>query len=100
MHESFRRELATRFKKYGVELHHEVTLEEITDKGVVLRNKNGARYHVDGDTVIPARGLESRNEMTAQLQKEGLEVYPIGDCVRPRDIHDAVFEAFMAAWYL
>lgn len=62
---------------------------------VVLTNKGPAK--ITADAVVMAVGYVSRQELIAQLLQDKLEVYSIGDCVKPRKIYEAIHEgAYLA----
>jgi 2-enoate reductase len=47
------------------------------------------------DTIVYALGLVPENEIYKTLVEREHEVYAIGDCIKPRKIYDAVWEANM-----
>ena len=44
-----------------------------------------------------ALGFEPRDELLREITEANIPVYPVGDCVEPRNIHDAIREGFLAA---
>jgi hypothetical protein len=69
-----------------------VALKEITDEGVVMTHKTGKKITLKGDNVILALGFAPNTDMQKALAGKGLQVIPLGDCVSPRKIHDAIYE--------
>ena len=84
-------------QQHGVEFKTEVKLEEITDKGAVVIDKNWNRFEIPADTVVLALGVKSRYETVKALQGLAREVYVVGDCSSPRDVMAAIHDAFNVA---
>ena len=65
---------------------------EIQDDGVSIVDKEGVEGLIEADNVILSLGRVSNKELSKELRGK-IEVHEIGDCVRPRLIHDAIKEA-------
>ena len=85
------------FHKHGVEIQTEVKLEEVTDQGVLVIDKQWRRYEIAADTVVFAMGIKARSETVKALQGLAREVYVIGDCANPRNLMAAIHDAFNVA---
>lgn len=75
-------------------------LVEVTDEGIIVVDKNGKRTLIKADTVVLSLGLKPRREgleLLEALAGKIPELYPIGDCVHPRKIINAVWDAFRTA---
>ena len=73
-------------------------LENVTDEGAIVVDKNGARQSIPVDTVVLASGFVPQTTLRDRLEKEtSLEVYAVGDCVSPRMIYDAIHEGYLTA---
>ena len=83
--------------KHGVEIKTEVKLEEVTDQGVLVIDKQWRRYEIAADTVVFAMGVKARSETVKALQGLAREVYVIGDCANPRNLMAAIHDAFNVA---
>lgn len=95
-----RRGLLRRLKRCAppVEQYCNVTYREIADDGVMIVDRDGKRRELKAETVVLAQGLEPDNRLQAQLSElPGLEVYAVGDCVKPRLIYDAIQEGYLSA---
>ena len=68
----------------------EVTVAEITDKGVRIATKNGERQVIEADTILPVLPLKANKELFEALQGKVPEVYAIGDCNEPQLILEAI----------
>jgi len=68
------------------------TVQEITDKGVVIADKEGKRDTVEADRVVLALGSRSQRALEETLEGKVPELYVIGDSCRPGRIIDAVYD--------
>ena len=89
--------LTERLQKAGVEIRTGWDLKEITDSGVICEDKDWQRHEVAADTVIIAKGLESRRGLVEKFRGLAPEVYVVGDCVEARKIYNAFEDAWRAA---
>ena len=81
-------------QEHGAEFKTEVNLEEITDKGVVVVDKQRNRFEIPADTVVLSLGFTARCETVKALQGLAREVYVAGDCSSPRNLMAAIHDAF------
>jgi 2,4-dienoyl-CoA reductase-like NADH-dependent reductase (Old Yellow Enzyme family)/thioredoxin reductase len=73
-------------------------LEKITDEGSVVIDRDGQRQNILADTVVLASGFVPQTELKDRIEAETeLDVYAVGDCVKPRMIYDAIHEAYLTA---
>ncbi len=72
-------------------------LETIAVDGVVLKSSDGSNSFLKTDTVIVSVGMKSENGLLGELAGVVDEVYAIGDCVSPRKVKDAVWDAYKTA---
>jgi 2,4-dienoyl-CoA reductase (NADPH2) len=83
--------LFTWFERKGVPLIAGVRkFEEITDKGLTIIDKEGARRTIEADTVVPALPLRPNMALLEAVKGKVPEVYAIGDCKAPQLIVDAI----------
>jgi len=80
----------------GVTILTGTTVSEIQRTEVIARNKNGQQT-LQADTVILAVGMEKREALLESLAGEISELHVIGDCVEPREIRSAIWEAYRTA---
>lgn len=71
-------------------------LIEITETGVIVE-RNGGRDAMPADTVVIATGFTPDLSLRDALEDHVPSVVAVGDCVRPRNIDDAIAEGFHAA---
>jgi len=81
----------------GIAILTNTTLEEVTESGVRVADKNLNKREIPADTVIIATGLASQDNLYEALLEKVDEVYRIGDCVAPGKIIDAVWQAYRKA---
>lgn len=81
-------------KKNRVKHTLEVKLEEITDTGVMVIDRNWNRYEIPADTIVLSLGFKPKSDVAAKFQGLATDVYIIGDCLSPRNLKAAVHEGF------
>ena len=87
-----------RFKKLNVSIHTGRRLESVSDQGITVVDRYGARTTISADTVVLAAGFRPNRDLIDSLKKDPkLQVFDVGDCVRPRKIFDAIHEGHLAA---
>jgi 2,4-dienoyl-CoA reductase-like NADH-dependent reductase (Old Yellow Enzyme family)/thioredoxin reductase len=84
-------------EKYAVRFLTETKLEEITDTGVIVIDKEWKRHEIPAETVILSLGFKARTEIVNRFKDLGAEVYAVGDCVKPQAIKEAVHGGFNVA---
>lgn len=78
--------------KYGVQGFIGMGIEEITDKEVVVVDRDRKRRKIKGDTVVIALGYSPNMNLYEALKAENVELYAIGDCEKARTVAAAVHE--------
>jgi pyruvate/2-oxoglutarate dehydrogenase complex dihydrolipoamide dehydrogenase (E3) component len=67
---------------------------EITDKGLIIIDKEGNRQTLEADNVVTALPLKANDELYTALKGRVPELYAIGDCSQPRLILHAVADGY------
>lgn len=80
-------------KESNVRVMTNATLQEVTDEGVVIQSKAEEKT-LPYDTVVLAVGLKSETSLYDLIKGETPELYKIGDCKKPRLVHEAIWEGF------
>jgi 2,4-dienoyl-CoA reductase-like NADH-dependent reductase (Old Yellow Enzyme family)/thioredoxin reductase len=81
-----------------VDLHTGVRLETITNDGLIIYDKHNTKSEIMCDNVVLTTGMTPDRQLFDELAKiSELEVYAVGNCVRPRSIFDAIHEGRWAA---
>lgn len=87
-----------KMKRWGVKMHTSTAVKEIRDDGVVCEGSDKSSFFLAADTVVLAVGATSDGELFEAIENTpNKEVIAIGDCVKPRQIPDAIEEGFLAA---
>lgn len=88
-----------RIASYGIEVLANHSLEEITDREVRLKDKDGAIKTVSADTVVMAQRALPEKGLAEALKAGGTAYCCIGDCAeeKPRTLGDAIYEGFQSA---
>ncbi|MBI2907818.1 MAG: FAD-dependent oxidoreductase [Chloroflexi bacterium] len=89
---SNRPDMLVRLKQHKVRVIAEHDVREVTDKGLVLIDKNWRTSFLEVDSVVIARGAVPVGDLARRLKGSEFEVYAIGDCAEVRDIPSATFE--------
>jgi 2,4-dienoyl-CoA reductase (NADPH2) len=71
------------YEQKGVKLYGGVKYEEINDKGLLITTKEGKKFQIEADTVMPSVFLKQNLDMEAKLKGFVPEIYTVGDCVKP-----------------
>ena len=81
----------------SVKIRIRIRCTEITDGSVLAVDQNGERVALACDTVVIAVGYKSRSEVVDALFDTALEFVAVGDCVKPRNVLQAVRTGYDAA---
>jgi 2-enoate reductase len=80
----------------GVQVLTRTRLVEVTGGGIAVEN-GGARRELAADSVVMATGFAPDATLREALEDEVPELFAIGDCARPRNILNAIWEGFHTA---
>ncbi len=86
-----------RLLSMGVRFIFQHRINEITDKGVKLLDKDFLLKEIDADAVVMAHGRRENRSLPDELEAAGYVVYRLGDCVAPREIFNAIHDAAYVA---
>jgi 2-enoate reductase len=81
----------------GIQVFTESEVKGVTDEGVIIVDKEGSESSIKADTIVNACGFKPNNHLYESLKSESPEVYAVGDCVKPRQVMAAVWEAYRLA---
>ncbi len=87
--------ILSELKRLGVKILFKVKVKHIKSNCVIVENEEGRAITLSSDWIVIARGLKPSNKIVHELK--GYQVHPIGDCLKPRRIYNAIFEAFITA---
>ncbi|MGB9793412.1 MAG: FAD-dependent oxidoreductase, partial [Thermacetogeniaceae bacterium] len=85
-------------KDMDIEVYAGHKLLEVLDHGIVASDKQGAKKEIAADTVVLAVGFKPNLSLFEEIKANSdVEVYAIGDCVKPGKIFDAIHTAYKTA---
>jgi 2,4-dienoyl-CoA reductase-like NADH-dependent reductase (Old Yellow Enzyme family)/thioredoxin reductase len=88
-----RRGLLDSLQECRVSLLSDFKVEGLTDDGVkVVQRDSGEERTLEAETIVLALGATPERSLVDDLKKEEIEFYPIGDCRRPHNIRQAIYE--------
>ncbi len=70
---------------------------EVTDSGVKVVDRTGTDAFIEADTVVLAAGMRPNSETVDGLRDCVADFYPVGDCVKPQRILEAMQTGYYAA---
>jgi len=85
-----------RLASYSVRILAEAEVSRITSEGVLVKweKMNGEEEFITCETVVLARNMEPELGLLETINSKHIEIYRIGDCVRPRSMFEAINEGF------
>ena len=89
-----------RLAAYSVKIISQTTIEEITDKGIIVSDKGGSRHNIDADNMVLAIGQTANKELAEALVGVVPKVYAVGDCVEPRGIMHSIWDGFHVGFHV
>ncbi|QNB47804.1 FAD-dependent oxidoreductase [Thermanaerosceptrum fracticalcis] len=92
--------LLNRMAENKIQVLTKSKVREITVDGVIIEKEEGTEEITGIDTVVIAVGSKSKNDLFMLIEGEGIPVFAIGDCVKPRRIIEAIHEGFRRAYSL
>jgi 2,4-dienoyl-CoA reductase (NADPH2) len=87
------------FSKWGVQVNTGLLLDEVVDGGIVTIDRYGMKHNFDCDNVV-LTSFAPDDALLEGFEKVNIPVYPVGDCVSPRKIYDAIHEGFLAGYHV
>lgn len=83
------------FALHEVEVHLETTLAEVTDKGVLVKAKDGSTFEIEGDSVLLSAGYVPTPLVPAEKH-----VHLVGDCNGIGNLRTVIWRAWDVAMKL
>jgi NADPH-dependent 2,4-dienoyl-CoA reductase/sulfur reductase-like enzyme len=80
----------------GIDIYLNTAASAVTEEGLVCVGQDGVKKTLPADQVICSAGLRPRRDEVNQLVNLTDEYFVVGDCQSPRQITQAMFEAFYA----
>jgi 2,4-dienoyl-CoA reductase-like NADH-dependent reductase (Old Yellow Enzyme family)/thioredoxin reductase len=70
---------------------------EVTAAGVKVVDKTGKDEFIEAETIVLAAGMRSNSDTVESLRRCVSDFYPVGDCMKPQRILEAMQTAYYAA---
>lgn len=86
--------------KYNVEIHTGSKVRKITATGAELIHEDQSTSMIEADIVALAIGMTPNTELADQAENEMPCVYRIGDCRAPKNVMNAVWDAYEIARFI
>jgi 2-enoate reductase len=87
--------------KYNTTIHTDSRVNEVTAAGVTIDRKKGFRKdHIEADTIVLAMGMAPNTCLADRLEQIPACTYRIGDCRAPRNVMNAVWDAYEIARFI
>ena len=87
-------------EKLDVEIRDNVKYKEVTDDGVIIENQEGEEELILGQRVVLANGFKVDLDNLAKWQGCAPEVYQVGNCIDPANIHGTTRQANTAVYQI
>jgi len=89
--------LMDKLREVGVQIYTQRLLQQITDNGVIMVDLvELEQIEIKGDHVAIMGGFLPDMRLYEELKNKGWAVYPVGDCIQPRSIQEAIYEGHLA----
>jgi len=92
--------LSAELAEGNVKILTSTKIDEITDKGVIVIDKNWNKAFLKADHVVLALGLRRSDNLGKELNGKVKEVCTIGDANLPRRIRETISEGYVTAYNL
>ena len=83
------------FALNNVEVHLDTMLSEVTDKGVIVKAKDGSTFEIEGDTVLISAGY-----IPTPAFSQDKHVHLVGDCNGVGNLRTVIWRAWDVAMAL
>jgi len=83
-------------KDYAIDVRVGTCCLEVLESGVKVKEPTGGEAFIEADTVLYALGMKATDPLQEAFGDCALTVVSVGDASRPRQVEQAVYEAFFA----
>lgn len=87
--------LKERLNKAHIQIHTNAKMIDICEREVVVETSTSI-FSIDCDNVILASGFRANHTLQEALANKPYKVYPIGDCIKPGKVYEAVHGGYNA----
>jgi 2,4-dienoyl-CoA reductase-like NADH-dependent reductase (Old Yellow Enzyme family)/thioredoxin reductase len=89
-----------KIEEMGIEVHVNTTCRAITETGVEVTDADGNDKLIPADSIVISVGMRSRAAESEALRFCAPQFIPIGNCVRPGMVKDAIRAGYDAAMFM
>ena len=89
-----------KIEEYGIDVYTSTKCSAVTEEGVLAVDQEGNELRIPADHVVISVGMKPRTHVVESLRDCAPEFIPIGNCVRPGQIKDAIRAGYDAAMFL
>lgn len=82
---------------YKVSIKVESSLEEVKERSIVYKNKEGKLEEIENDTLVLAVGYKPKRKLYDELKMEFSDIYLLGDAREVHNIMYAIWDAYEVA---
>jgi 2-enoate reductase len=75
-------------------------LSEVVESGVRVTGSDGKESTIEADTVVMAVGMKSDTVLFESLKNGSYRTFKIGDCRQPKNVMNAVWDAYEVARFI
>jgi 2-enoate reductase len=79
---------------YSVSIMTDSKIQEITDEGVIIAERDIKMKEIKADTIVLSLGYKADNVLFETLRGNVAHLYALGDCRDPQNIMNAVWDAY------
>jgi len=97
MEEPCREVMKPRLMENGIKILTSTRIERILEEGVGVVDSKGQKHVLEADTIVLAMGNKPNRELADKLKEKAPRIFTVGDCVEPRRLTEAIYEATNAA---
>ncbi len=85
------------FEKRNIKYVLNTRGKEVTDKGILCVDPDGNEVLYEADKIVCSVGLRAKRDLAESFYGKAHEVYMTGDCFKPRQLCEALTEAYFTA---
>jgi 2,4-dienoyl-CoA reductase-like NADH-dependent reductase (Old Yellow Enzyme family)/thioredoxin reductase len=93
----FHKQAITQQFEGNIELHLNTKAIAVKDEGLLCIGEDGQEKMFEADTIFCAAGMKACNELVEELRDVAPEFYALGDCVRPGQLTQAIYNGYYYA---
>ena len=79
---------------HGIEVLLDTSIERIKNNQLHLVDNENKNQHIECDTLVIAVGMQPDYQLFSDADKRFNNVRRIGDCLKPRNIQGAIWDAY------